>query len=430
MTDASRPTLARLVGDTDDFASRVWGREPLLRRADGSVVDRLAADDPSNRADGDGAGESAEGFPDLFTLDDVDELVSVRGLRSPFLRLVKNGASIPESRWLGGGGTGAAIADQARDDGIHTQMAAGATLVLQGLHRMWPSLLAFAQDLTADLGHPTQVNAYITPAQSQGFGAHYDVHDVFVLQLSGRKRWFVHDPVFEVPLTNQPGDAHAAAIAERAATTPRIDAVLAPGDCLYLPRGYLHSAQALGDVSAHLTVGVPVWTRYDLVTRVLDRLQSAAAADPALREAFGVGADIADPAVLSEHVDVVRDALRRAVEDVDVADLATALTGVAERSERAAPVRPLAQIRAARDLAAGQRFVLRGSLRPRIGRRDDGAIELTGRFTPVVLPPSERADLDAILAAPGQPVTVPDDPNAPLARLVARLVRAGILVPA
>ena len=37
-----------------------------------------------------------------------------------------------------------------------------------------------------------QANAYITPPQNQGFSHHYDVHDVFVLQLAGEKEWTIH----------------------------------------------------------------------------------------------------------------------------------------------------------------------------------------------------------------------------------------------
>src|SRR6266480_4558078 len=75
----------------------------------------------------------------------------------------------------------------------------GATLVLQGLHRTWPPLVAFASELAAELGHPVQVNAYVTPPQNTGFAAHYDVHDVFVLQIAGRKKWRVHEPVLTDP---------------------------------------------------------------------------------------------------------------------------------------------------------------------------------------------------------------------------------------
>ena len=75
----------------------------------------------------------------------------------------------------------------------------GHTVVLQGLHRLWPPLIEFAGALTTDIGHPVQVNAYITPASSQGFSAHYDVHDVFVLQVAGEKRWRISEPVHPAP---------------------------------------------------------------------------------------------------------------------------------------------------------------------------------------------------------------------------------------
>ena len=86
--------------------------------------------------------------------------------------------------------------------------ADGATLVLQGLHRTWEPLLDFSQQLAADLGHPNQVNAYVTPPQSTGFSDHYDVHDVFVLQVEGEKRWRIRPPVHVAPLRDQPWTDH------------------------------------------------------------------------------------------------------------------------------------------------------------------------------------------------------------------------------
>ncbi|KPC69204.1 hypothetical protein ADL27_54620, partial [Streptomyces sp. NRRL F-6602] len=71
----------------------------------------------------------------------------------------------------------------------------GATLVLQALHRTWQPVAEFCAGLGTELGHPVQANAYVTPPQNRGFDDHYDVHDVFVLQIEGTKRWLVHRPV-------------------------------------------------------------------------------------------------------------------------------------------------------------------------------------------------------------------------------------------
>ena len=47
--------------------------------------------------------------------------------------------------------------------------------------------------------------AGVTPAgDAQGFDYHHDTHDVFVLQVSGRKRWVIHPPVTRLPLASMP----------------------------------------------------------------------------------------------------------------------------------------------------------------------------------------------------------------------------------
>ena len=200
--------------------------------------------------------ELRQGFGDLFSLEAADEILSTRGLRTPFIRVAKDGAIIDTARFTGPGGVGATVGDQVVDDRIMELFASGHTVVLQALHRFWPPLVEFAGALSEDLGHPVQINAYITPRQSQGFSAHYDVHDVFVLQIAGSKRWIIHDPVHPDPLPSQPWTGYRRAVESRAAEDPRADDVLGEGDVLYLPRGFIHSAEALGGVSVHLTIGI------------------------------------------------------------------------------------------------------------------------------------------------------------------------------
>ena len=142
--------------------------------------------------------------------------MSRRGLRAPFLRVANNGTTLPDSAFTAGGGTGAGIADQASDDKLLRLFADGSTIVLQGLHRTWEPVLTFTQYLAADLGHPVQVNAYVTPAQNTGFSDHYDVHDVFVLQVAGEKRWRIREPVHPSPLRDQPWTDRRSAVEEAA----------------------------------------------------------------------------------------------------------------------------------------------------------------------------------------------------------------------
>ena len=249
--------LPRLVAvGLDEFAADYWGRRALLSRAD-----ELPGD----------------GFADLLSADDIDELVSdsraadARSCGSP-----RRGRPWPTRRSPRPAGSAPRIADQVSDDRLTRLFADGSTIVLQALHRSWPPVLEFCQELAAELGHPVQANAYITPPQNQGFSDHYDVHDVFVLQLVGEKRWLIHEPVLESPLRDQPWTDRRAAVERRAAERPVIETVLRPGDCLYLPRGFLHAAQALGGITTHLTIGVHVWTAYALAERWCSRHSTVA----------------------------------------------------------------------------------------------------------------------------------------------------------
>ena len=397
--------LTRVVGtDAATFGARHWGREPLLVRAA----------DP-------------EGFRDLLDLDGVDELLSRRGLRTPFLRLARNGAVVDSSSFTGGGGVGAEIADQVRDDRVAALFAEGTTVVLQALHRTWPAVIGFATELGAELGHPVQVNAYVTPPSSRGFSAHYDVHDVFVLQLAGRKHWTIHAPVHPDPLRDQPWNDHAAAVAARARDeAPAIDTVLEPGDAMYLPRGWLHAATALGEVSAHLTVGIHVVTRFALV----EALTALVAADPRLRASLPLGVDVADPAQLAPHLDAVRAALADALDRVPAQAVARRVRGRVWSGARPEPLGPVAVATFAEGLAAGDTVRLRAGLRFRLTVDGDRAeLALPGRT--ITLPGGTEEALRALLDLhPSIVGHLPGLDEADQLVLVRRLLREGVVVPA
>jgi bifunctional lysine-specific demethylase and histidyl-hydroxylase NO66 len=420
--------LRRLVHvDPQTFARDMWGRAALLS---------LREDLPDGLP-----GELA--VCDLFGPDAVDELVSRRGLRTPFLRVAKDGTTLGDAAFTAGGGVGASIADQVSDDKLLRLFDGGATIVLQGLHRVWPPLIEFSQALAADLGHPVQVNAYVTPPRSRGFDDHYDVHDVFVLQVDGEKRWRVHQPVHEAPLRDQPWTDHRSAVEAAARTEPVIDVVLRPGDCLYLPRGYLHAATALGETSTHLTFGVHTWTRHHLADELARAALSALADDVESRRSLPLGVAVGDASDIAEEVEAVRRVIADAIENVATDVVAARLAQRSRASGRAAPVGPLAQLRIANRIGDPDvRLRLRPHLAAAVENVPDGHGRaghpvLRSRAGDMDLTESDVPAVERLLAAArpteaatptGSPDTVADvltdlDPD-----LVRRLVLAGVLV--
>ena len=400
-TFPEKSVLARLIAvDRDQFASQYWGQQPLLSPA---------GDLPAGR------------FSELLDADAIDELVSERGLRTPFLRVAKNGATLTDRAFTAPGGVGAGIADQVSDDKLVRLFADGSTLVLQALHRVWPPILEFCQRLAAELGHPIQANAYVTPPQNQGFSAHYDVHDVFVLQIEGEKRWLIHPPVLESPLRDQPWADRKAQVEKRAQEPPLIDAVLRPGDCLYLPRGYLHAATALGGVTTHLTLGIHVWTRYALAEQVMHQALQTLAANPAVRGSLALGMDVADSSDLRQDVELVTAALADAIRHAEVDQISGALLRNARSNQRAAPIGPLKQLRDADEITADTQIVLRRHL---IASVDNSGADIVLRSRAGVLRVAE-SDVAPIKTLLTTGVARADDLGLDLAR---RLLLAGLAI--
>lgn len=328
--------------------------------------------------------------------------------------MAADGRVLPAGRFTGPGGAGAGVADQVRDDAVLSLFADGATVVLQGLHRLWDPIRDLAADLADELGHPVQVNAYITPPQSQGFDPHYDTHDVFVLQVAGRKHWRVHAPVLVDPMPDQPWGQVADDVAARAAEQPQIDTILTPGDCLYLPRGFIHSATALAEISVHLTFGIHNVTQRDVVSAALDELRAHG-----WESTLPVGWDPRGD--LSGIRELLAEAAARltALDPGTVADRLLARRAAAQRPE---PVAPLATVQAAERITADDRVRLRRHL---IARLDHEVLRV-GDTHRVDVTLAQIPAVESLL--PGKPQRVGDLPCEDPVGLVARLMREGVVV--
>lgn len=390
----------------EEFAADVWGRRPLLSRA----------------------AQLPRDFSDLLTPAMVDEIIAERGVRTPFVRMAREGTLVDRACFTRAGGFGAQMPDQLDPDGVLTQFAAGATIVLQGLHRFWPPIIDFVRGVTSAVGHPVQANAYITPPANRGFDPHYDVHDVFVLQVSGAKRWRVHEPVHRQPLADQPWTEHREAIAARAQDEPVIDEVLEPGDCLYLPRGWIHSAQAQGETSIHLTVGVAPFTGHDLAKAVIEALAS----EEELRASLPFGIAPVEAARAEPHARAVLDVLARLI--AEKREQLGSLAGEALARQyldltRPAAVRPLATLDAIAALDVDSRLRLRDGLHASLGPGSPEKVVLRLPTGSVTFPAECAPALREVLR--GTPVTAGSLPGLDADDglvVLRRLLREGVVV--
>jgi lysine-specific demethylase/histidyl-hydroxylase NO66 len=380
--DAVADALARCVGDPGRFVDEHWARAPLFRP----------------RAD-------AAAYADLFSLGDVDHILSSTTPRYPAFRMVKDGRQLDRRSYTRSGRVGGQPVDDLADPRrLYELFYGGATIVLQSLHRFWPPLSRFGRDLELALTHPVQVNAYITPPASQGLGVHRDEHDVFVLQVYGRKRWDVHDP------DGRPEER-------------LIVAELAPGDCLYIPQRFPHAARTAASASVHLTAGVVPTTWADAMRReVVSAVEDALSGEP-LPAGFA-----ADPAGLAAGVAEQLGEVRRRLDKLDPGAIATAAADRFWSSRPPHLAGQLQQLLRLEEIGEDTVVQKRPGAVCRLRQREDRLEVLLGDrllHMPGRLAPAMRAILASDRLAVGDLAGHLDPPSRLV--LVRRLVREGLL---
>lgn len=136
---------------------------------------------------------------------------------------------------------------------VKTLFGDGHTLVIRNAEKHDPELARIADGFHRDFGAEVNVHVYCTPPQRSGFGWHYDPEDVFILQTHGAKEYQLRkNTVNPWPLLAQmPKD-----LRYELESMPAWSCVLRPGDLLYIPTGWWHSARGVEGDSITLAVGL------------------------------------------------------------------------------------------------------------------------------------------------------------------------------
>jgi 50S ribosomal protein L16 3-hydroxylase len=132
------------------------------------------------------------------------------------------------------------------------------TILVRKAERHNSELAAIAQTFGESFQAPIDVHLYATPGGSFGFSWHYDAEDVFILQASGEKEYFLRkNTVNPWPLEETlPNDMKY----ERE-IMPLMRVVLRPGDLLYIPCGFWHRAQTIEGSEVAFSIAVGVMSR-------------------------------------------------------------------------------------------------------------------------------------------------------------------------
>jgi len=264
----------------DAFFSQYWELKPLhIRRAD----ERF--------------------YRALLTTQDIDDIISSGALRYPAIQLAKGGSFFPAEAFTKTSKHGDEVFTGLPNIAqIDAEYRAGATISLPAFHRASRSVGELTSALEEHFDHAVHANVYITPGNASGFTPHYDTHETFILQIGGRKHWWVYEPPLMLPHRSQPFTPQG-----YTPPAPLLEADLHPGDLLYLPRGYVHTTRTSESFSAHLTIGITVYTWIELAAELLQACKTM----PAFRKALppGFASQEALKATLKAELGRLMDAL-------------------------------------------------------------------------------------------------------------------------
>jgi hypothetical protein len=210
-------------------------------------------------------------FSHLLPWDQLNRILQQHRLDFPRLRLTQNGKSLPANSYLRytTGGRRKTPIPRLQSDKLTQQLREGATLVLDAVDELSETLSELAEGLELFFHERIQINAYAGWRTSQGFDLHWDDHDVFILQVTGRKHWKVYGMTRAYPLAQDSEQA------QKPTQAPLWEQTLEEGDLLYIPRGWWHVARPLDEPTLHLTVGVHNRTGIDLLRWVSDRMRAS-----------------------------------------------------------------------------------------------------------------------------------------------------------
>jgi bifunctional lysine-specific demethylase and histidyl-hydroxylase NO66 len=250
--------LSTLVGDVDEFFSRYLGRTALHRPG------------------------AASELPNLISVEDIDRVLTGSALRTPGVRIAKDGAVIPADRYVSKSTLGYADLGDVVDPVKAVRLfRGGATIVLGTVNLLLPHLHELCKDIETDLGHPVDANVYAAPPHARAFEVHCDAQDIIIVQIHGGKRWELFDAI--VP---NPGGGKV--LTDLGASSSLYE--LREGDVLYVPRGMPHLVRTADSSSIHLTISINTMTWADLLRGMTQEILRS----DAFAGALPLGRDVAE----------------------------------------------------------------------------------------------------------------------------------------
>lgn len=192
-----------------------------------------------------------ERFQHLFTWEQLNDILFSQRLEYPRIRLIKNGTVIEPDAYLDRltdkrGGAYSKVNPKR----LQAELNKGTAIHILSVQEFSEKLTYICNGISVALSCDVEMTIHIGMKHSKGFNRHWDSHDVFVLQLFGRKQWQLFDFTEQYPFRTGPSQKEDI----------KLHAIwkgdLEPGDVLYIPRGCWHDVESYDEPCMHISIGM------------------------------------------------------------------------------------------------------------------------------------------------------------------------------
>ena len=115
------------------------------------------------------------------------------------LKVLYNGQRVPPPQYCHDAATGSGTANRPSPAKVKVLLAQGASLVLDEVQDLVPSIRALTPALGRAFAGQVSANLYCSFGGVQAFGTHYDLHHVFAVQCEGEKIWTLYSNRADAP---------------------------------------------------------------------------------------------------------------------------------------------------------------------------------------------------------------------------------------
>lgn len=213
---------------------------------------------------GKGAIRNVDSF---FSVNDLEKLINQGGIWSPErLQVFLDNQPLPAQNIFQSKQTPAGPKPEISLRKLQEVLRRGCSVVLNDVCPVSPGVMKLREIFADWTRGKLECNVYFSQKDHQAFPIHYDVHDVFAIQVAGKKQWQIFSKATEYPINHPIFTNRKQMNAGDTAGPALLDFEFEPGDLVYIPSGFFHHAMCKEDRSLHLSFGLVEMIGMDVIS--------------------------------------------------------------------------------------------------------------------------------------------------------------------